>query len=196
MRGAALLEHLRSIPFDERDVAVDALLGICEVPPDTAELPRGAVPYLPCGVDEIIAMVLEAPVSQTDTFVDLGSGIGRVAILVHLLTGARTRGIEIQAPLVATARGLGAGLALSEDAVSFLHGDAASKDLEGTIFFLYAPFSGEILQRVLARLAAVARRHRIVVGTVGFEIQDAPWLRARATSYVALSLYDSTDSIG
>src|SRR6202042_980367 len=92
LRGAALEDLLRSIPFRDRDDWIDALLGFEEVPPDAADLPRGSVPYLPCGVDEILAAVRDAPVGPEDELVDLGAGLGRVAMLVHLLSGARTRG--------------------------------------------------------------------------------------------------------
>lgn len=191
MRGLALASHLRSLPFAERDAAVDAMLGLKELPDDVADLPRGAVPYLPCGVDEILAMVADAPVRAADAFVDVGAGLGRVAILVHLLSKAHASGIEIQAPLVSAARALSARLGLGEREVTFVHGDAATAHLDGTVFFFYAPFGRDILDVVLARLRHVAERHPIVLGTVGFEIHDVPWLRERKSSHVALTLYDA-----
>jgi len=189
LRGAALLELLRSIPIVDRDVWVDELLGIEEPPPDIPDLPRGAVPYLPSGVEEILAMVLEAPVRPADELVDLGSGLGRVAILAHLLSGARASGVEIQEPLVRSARARCAELALT--AVSFVHGNAAEVPLDGSIFFLYAPFNGELLARVLRRLEEIARRRPIVLCAVGLEFPDVPWLLPRKTSSVLLTLYDS-----
>jgi SAM-dependent methyltransferase len=187
LRGPALRELIVSAPFVERDAFVDELLQI-EAPPPDAPLPRGAVPYLPCGVDEILAMVRDAPVGPSDELVDLGSGLGRVAILVHLLSGARTRGIEIQEALVRGATALAARLALRD--VSFVHADAAQVELDGSRFFLYAPFEGAVLARVVDRLHAVARRRRIVVGAVGLEL-DVPWLAARQSSNVGLAIYDA-----
>lgn len=187
--GAALRELLQSIPFLDRDAWVDELLGVEPPPPDAPDLPRGAVPYLPCGVDEIIAMVQEVPVQPDDELVDLGSGLGRVVVLAHLLSGARARGIEIQAPLVDRARVTCANLALT--AVSFVHGDAADAELDGSIFFLYAPFGGATLARVIRHLQGVAQRRPIVLAAVGLELHDAPWLIARSTSSVALTLYES-----
>jgi SAM-dependent methyltransferase len=188
LRGAALRALLCVVPFLDRDAWVDELLGIEPPPPDAPDLPRGAVPYLPCGVDEILALVQEA-VGPGDELVDLGSGLGRVAILVHLLSGARTRGIEIQAALVDRARARCAALGLT--AVSFVHGDAADAELDGSIFFLYAPFNGAVLARVVRRLEDVARRRPIVVAAVALELPDAPWLAARSTSSAALTLYES-----
>jgi SAM-dependent methyltransferase len=183
------VHRILSIPFLERDAWVDELLGIEAPPPDVPDLPRGSVPYLPCGVDEILTMVREAPVGPEDVLVDLGAGLGRVVILAHLLSGARARGVEIQAPLVERARARSAALGLEE--VSFVHADAADLELDGSVFFLYAPFNGEMLRRVLRRLQDVARRRPIVVAAVGLEFRGISWLRARPTSSVALTLYDS-----
>jgi hypothetical protein len=134
-------------------------------------------------------MVREVPLRPDDAFVDLGSGLGRVAILAHLLSGARALGVEIQEPLVHGARARCAALAL--DAVSFVHGNTADLELDGSVFFLYAPFNGELLTRTVRRIEAVARRRAIVVCAVGFELRDVPWLAPRATSSPLLTLYDS-----
>lgn len=190
LRGAALLERLLAVPPSERDVWVGELLGLAEPPPDIPDLPRGAVPYLPCGVEEILAMVREVPIEPGDEVVDLGSGMGLVVFLAHLLAGVRARGVEIQEPLVRIARARCAELALTA-AVSFVHADAAEAELDGSIFFLYAPFNGAMLARVIGRLEAVARRRPIVVCAAGLEFCDVPWLSPRATSSVSLTLYDS-----
>jgi SAM-dependent methyltransferase len=189
LRGAALLELLYSISFRDRDAFTDELLGIEEPPPDIPDLPRGSVPYLPSGVDEIITMVLQAPVQPDDEFVDLGSGLGRAVILVHLLSGARASGVEIQEPLVRRARARCTELDLP--AVAFVHADAADSELAGSIFFLYAPFSGETLTRVLRRLEEVARRRPIILCALGLELPKLPWLSRRSTCSAALTLYDS-----
>lgn len=189
LRGPALLELVRAVPFHDRDDWCDELLGIDGPPPDVPDLPRGAVPYLPCGVDEILRMLAEVPVRAEDALVDLGSGLGRVVILVHLLSRARACGIEIQEPLARSARLRGEALGLG--GVSFVHGNAADAELEGTIFFLYAPCNGGMLTAVLRRLEAVARRHAIVVCAVGLEFRDVPWLAPRTTSSVSLAVYDS-----
>lgn len=187
LRGAALLEALLAVPFIDRDAFVDVLLGIDEVPDDAKDLPSESVPYLPCGVEEILAMVREAPLTAADELVDLGSGVGRVVMLAHLLSGARARGIELQPHLVELARARSAELGLSE--VSFRVGDVTQCELDGSVFFLYAPFSGEMLSRALARIEVVARRKRVVVCAVGFELH-VPWLTARKSSSVSLMLYE------
>jgi hypothetical protein len=183
-----LLDQLLAVPFRERDAWLDETLGFDPPPPDMPDLPRGAVPYLPSGVDEIITMVQEAPLRADDTFVDLGSGLGRVVILAHLLSGARALGIEIQEHLVRRARMHSAALGLC--GVSFEHADATDVELDGSVFFLYAPFNATMLRRAMARVEAVARRRPIIVAAVGLEI-SVDWLVPRTTSCVSLVLYDS-----
>lgn len=190
MNPAAFRKALLEVPFLDRDAWVDSRLGIGELPDDMPGLPRESVPYLPCGVEEILAMVDEAPVTASSEFVDLGSGLGRVAMLVHLLTGARTHGIELQAHLVQQARTLSAGLS----GVTFAVGDATEVELDGSVFFLYAPFSGDMLHRALARLHEVAQKRPIVIGAVGFEFQNVSWLQSRTTSVPTLTVYVSVSS--
>ena len=187
-RGADLMRLLWSVPPRDRDVWVDELLGFDEVPPDVPDLPRGAVPYFPAGVEEILALVREAPLLADDALVDLGSGLGRVVILAGLLSGARAHGVEIQAPLVELARARCEALGL--DDATFAHADAADVELKGTVFFLYAPFNGPTLTRVERRLDDLARRRRVVVCAVGMELPGAAHLRARASSCASVVFYD------
>jgi SAM-dependent methyltransferase len=190
LRGAALVEQIVATPLADRDAWIDeALGGALAPPPDRPDLPRGAVPYLPCGVEDILAMVRDVPVTHDDELVDLGSGLGRVVMIANLLTGARARGIEIQDHLVASARARCAALGLT--GVTFVHANAADIELDGTVFFLYAPCNGDLLARVVARLEAVARRRPIVVCTVDLELADTPWLVARDRPTSSLTVYRS-----
>ncbi len=189
LRGEALRERILAVPRGDREGWVDAVLGI-EATPADIDLPRGSVPYLPCGVDEILAALEAVPVRSTDTFVDLGSGLGRVAILAHLLTGAHAHGIESQPHLVRCARERCEGLGLSR--VSFTQGDAAETELDGTVFFLYAPFNGTMLQRVLQRLHDVAERHAIEVCAVDLELHGLPLMRRRSGARAPLAIYDAS----
>lgn len=189
LRGHALLETLRAVPHIERDAWVDRLFGFEAPPPDDPALPRGAVPYLPCGVDEVLAAVCELPIRRDDDFVDLGSGVGRVVFLVHLLSGARGLGIEIQAPLVGLAISRCNDLETAE--VSFTCGDARAVELDGSVFFLYAPFNGPMLEAVLGRLERVAQRRPIRICAVGIELGHIPWLSTRRSSLPTLSFHES-----
>src|SRR5262245_1127557 len=97
---------LESVPRLERDNWLDLALGIGAVPEDGPELPRGCVPYVPCPVQEVLDAVRGAAIGEDDVFIDLGSGLGRTTLLVQLLTGAATIGLEIQPALVQGSRQL------------------------------------------------------------------------------------------
>ncbi len=186
LRGPALDERLRSIPYVERDAFVDELLEIDPPPPDV-DLPPGAVPYVPCGIDEILAFTRDLQIAPADRVLVLGSGLGRVAFVVHLLSGAPVHGIEIQGHLVDRARLAQERLGIP---VTFEHASIADVELDGSVLFLYAPCNGAMLARVIDRIAALANRRTIAVGAVGLEL-EVPWLVSRESSNRALALYVS-----
>src|SRR5262249_14469068 len=156
---------------------LDLVLGLNEIPADGPELPRGCVPYLPCPVDALLRMVEGAGVQASDVFVDIGSGVGRATALVHLLTGAPAIDLEIQPPLVLAARGLASRLMLTR--VSCIEGDA-TKLTElvtiGSVFFLYCPFGGEHLVRVLDQLESIARTRMLRICSVDLPLPSSDWL--------------------
>ena len=139
---------LLAVPPRDRDAWVDRTFGLDDIPADGPALPRGCVPYLPAPVDALLHVAEH--VHPTDTFVDVGSGAGRAIALVQLLTGASAIGLEIQPALVAASRALVERLGLSR--VEIVEGDAADTITTGSVFFLYCPFDGNRLQKLLARL--------------------------------------------
>jgi SAM-dependent methyltransferase len=187
LRGKPLADLIRDVTPHDRDTFADELLGFDYVPGDD-QLPRGGTPYLPCGVEEILRMCREVPLSPSDVFADLGSGVGRVAILAHLVSGARSGGIEIQKALVGVARERVEALKLPD--VTFVLGNALEAPLEANVYFMYSPFNGETLRQVLARLEALARTRPVVICTVDMELH-APWLVARKSTSLALTIYDA-----
>ncbi len=164
VRGAELRARLDAISADDRDAWLDRVLGIDELPDDGPELPPGGVPYLPCAVDDVLAILDACAVGEGARVVDLGSGLGRVPIVVHLLTGATAHGIEVQSGLVSRAREIAASLALTS--VTFEHADVRDAALEGDLFVMYAPFSGAILEHTIERLGSLGRRNAITVATI------------------------------
>jgi SAM-dependent methyltransferase len=189
LRGQTLLDALLAVRFDERDLWLDQLLALPGLPADLPDLSPGTVPYLPCDVDAIVRAVREAPVTTADVFVDLGAGLGRPALLAHLLSGARAVGVELQPHLVDHARTATARLGL--DTVQFFVADAASGDIpDGTVYFIYASFNGAALARVLDRLQRIAAQSRIVLCAVGFDVRES-WLIERRSTSPELVFYDS-----
>jgi SAM-dependent methyltransferase len=184
---------LMSVPPADRDVWLDLVLEVDALPEDGPALPRGCVPYFPCAVDALLRVVEQACVRPTDVFVDVGSGLGRAAALVHLLTGASAIGIEIQPDLVLAARALTRRLLVPR--VSCIEGDAVELTRYltiGTVFFLYCPFSGDRLVNVLAGLEAIASARAIRVCTVDLPLPPCTWLTREPQMSADLAVYRST----
>lgn len=187
----ALRASLDALPSRDRDGWLDAVFGIDDDPPQATELPRGCVPYLPCPVDVLLRTVDRARITSRDVFVDVGSGMGRSAALVHFLTGAGAIGIEIQAELAARARTLAQGLNASR--LATVVGDAAELVgfvQVGTVFFLYCPFSGARLDRVLEHLEGIAKTRVIQVCCVQMPALEHAWLELTSAD-AELSIYRS-----
>jgi SAM-dependent methyltransferase len=186
---------LMSVPPTDRDAWLDVVFEVDALPEDGPELPRGCVPYFPCAVDALLRVVEQAPVRANDVFVDVGSGLGRAATLVHLLTGAGAIGIEIQPGLVRAARALSSRLLVPR--VSYIEGDAAELTrtlTTGSVFFLYCPFSGDRLVSVLADLEAIARSRAIRVCSVDLPLPPCPWLAREPGASGDLVIYRSVDA--
>ncbi|MEO8704224.1 MAG: hypothetical protein ABI867_29495 [Kofleriaceae bacterium] len=187
---------LLSVPAPARDAWLDHVLDLADIPPDDPALPRGCVPYLPCSVDALLRIVEQVPVRASDVFVDVGSGLGRAATAVHLLTGAAAIGIEIQSGLVVAARDLASRLLISR--ISCVEGDAAKLTgfiTIGSVFFLYCPFSGERLAKVLADLEPIAQTRTIRVCCVDVPLPPCSWLTLEPQLSGDLAIYRSRPTL-
>jgi SAM-dependent methyltransferase len=165
------------------DDALDAHLGTA--PSDAPG--EHLIGYHATGNEPIGRLLAEVPLTERDVFIDLGSGLGKVCIAVALATRARVRGIELQPALVERARAAAASLGAE---VEFVEGDVRDVDLsDGTVFYLYVPFTGPALARVLERLRAI--EHPIVVCALGVDLERATFLRRRPLDDFWLAIYDS-----
>ncbi len=168
--------------FDWRDELVSDILQFHE--PNELDLQRSweMVPYQPTPVRHILDLIRTEAFSDDDILVDLGSGLGHVPLLVSMLTGVRSLGIEVQAGYVARAQECAESLHLG--GVRFMQGDAREADLScGTVFYLYSPFTGSILADVLRRLQMEGSRRSITVCSLGpctGKVADERWLTASA----------------
>ena len=84
----AFLAEVEAAPIALRDHLVEEILGIAYPPLDPTPLPSDLVDYAPSGLAEIAFMLERAGLGPGATFVDLGAGLGKVVLLVALLTGA------------------------------------------------------------------------------------------------------------
>jgi hypothetical protein len=169
-----------AVGYDCLDVFIDALFDMHTEPVETAPLQVGMIGYQATPAHVILDMLRRVPLGADDVFYDIGAGIGRVVLLVGLLSTAQVKGIEYEPAYCAYAQARAAELRLTR--VSFCQGDARQEDYsDGTVFFLYTPFRGAMLHQVLGRLHDVAGRRPITIATYGpctLSIAQAPWLQA------------------
>ncbi len=173
-------EPLPGLGYDALD---ELLAGVLqgEEPQDPPEAPGPEqVFYQPTPVRHVLELIRLSGLGKDDVLIDLGSGLGHVCMLVSMLTGARAVGIEMEGVYVASARACAESLGLSR--VQFIEQDARAADLSaGTVFWLYTPFTGSMLNEGLGRLRDEAAKRTIRIGTLGPCTQRAAaeaWLRA------------------
>jgi hypothetical protein len=168
--------------FDWRDEMVSGILQFREPGEPEVERSPEMVPYQPTPVRHILQLIAASAFSQDDVFVDLGSGLGHVPLLVSMLTGVRSLGIEVQPAYVLSAQQCAQSLRLG--CVQFVPEDARVADLSrGNVFYLYSPFTGSILTSVLKRLRTESTRRTIKVCSLGpctRTVAEQAWLRPRA----------------
>lgn len=161
------------------DRLVDGILGLGETIAEPTLADRDYVHLEDSPVRVLLDLVDHVSLEADDRFVDLGSGLGRAAILVHWLTGVSAEGIEVQPAYCAYATALVANLGLER--VRFQRADASEADLSrGTVYYLFTPFKGRILRLVWQRLEQEAQSRSITVctyGAVSLSAARQRWLR-------------------
>jgi len=164
--------------YDHRDVFVNGILRLDTVPQETQVREPEMVFYQPTPARVILELTEMIPITAYDIFYDLGSGLGQVCILVHLLTSARTRGVEFEPAYCDYARESARHLGLSQ--VEFINGDARAANYnDGTIFFMYTPFKGTMMESVLQKIERESRGRAIRVcayGDCATQVSNQPWL--------------------
>jgi SAM-dependent methyltransferase len=188
LRGETLRARLLGQDDAERDEWIERLLGIRELGPRAPSPERELIGYQPSGVGALLRLIDDVPITARDELVDVGSGLGKVTMLVHLLTAARCVGLERDGALLARAEERAAALRL--DGVRYVLGDARELALPGTVYFMYAPVTGGALARALVQLQAATRGRHAVVCTLGLDLAHVPWLRERPGEDLFTSIYD------
>jgi hypothetical protein len=183
--------------YDALDLLFAELLDAGALSDECAVREPEMVAYQPTPGRAILALLERVDLQSDDVLVDLGSGLGWVVLLVALLSEARTVGVEFEPTYCEYARSCARALNLSR--AELVQADAREASLaNGTVFFLYTPFRGEMLQQVLARLRAEAAQRPIRVCTYGPctpEVATASWLCARGASDFRddeVAVFDST----
>ncbi len=152
--------------YDVLDHIVAGVLALEEPEVGHPVPPPEMVFYQPSPARHIIDGVARARIVADDVVLDLGAGLGHVPILVHLITGARTLGVEREPAYVSRAMEAVADLNLT--GVEIVAGDARDADLSGAnVFYLFTPFVGTVLRDVVANIEKEARRRPVRVVTLG-----------------------------
>ena len=168
----------RHMGYDGLDLVVNGLIE-ADYPPDVTT-PRDAemVHLEATPARAILDMVDQVGFTANDVFCDIGSGLGNVALMVRLLTDAIVKGIEYEPAYCQHAQAMAGKLGLTD--ITFINADARDADYSaGTVFFMFTPFTGDMLSAVLDRLKQEAR-HRFVrlcsYGTITLDIAQQGWL--------------------
>lgn len=166
------------VGYDDLDIFINGLFGIDTEPEETRPLRPGMIGYQATPARFIFELVERLPLEPADVFYDLGAGVGRVALLVGLLTPAEVRGIEYDPGHCAYAQQCAQHLPVPR--VRFINADAQEADFsDGTIFFMYTPFRGDLLHKVLSRLKHEVYRRPMTLATYGpctIDVAQLDWL--------------------
>jgi len=166
--------------YDHLDQLISGVLQFEEPSAEVLRLESEMVAYQPTPARHIFDLVARTALTGRDCLIDLGSGLGHVALMVSICTKANCTGIELEPSYVDCARKAARSLNLKN--VSFIQGDARAANLsDGTVFYLYTPFSGAILRDVLnlLRQEAVTREIRICTfGPCTQVVAEEQWLSA------------------
>ena len=168
------------IGYDSLDLFINGLLLSQAAPTETKDREPEMVYYQQTPARIILELVEKAHLTEKDIFYDVGSGLGQVPILVHLLTGATAKGVEFEPAYSDYARESAVDLNLS--GVEFINTDARIADFsDGTVFFMYTPFAGRLLQAVLDKLLAESQQRVIKLFSYGpctLQLARQSWLKS------------------
>jgi hypothetical protein len=165
--------------YDSLDCLLERTL-LAEPPPAESR-PRqpGMIRYEATPARIVLEFIDTVRFLPADVFIDIGSGLGLVVMLVHLLAGVKSIGIEYDPAYCGYAQARAAEFKLSN--VAFLNLDARLADFgQGNVFFMFTPVTDSIFDEVLEKLRQVARRRTIQIGSYGtctYELAKLPWLQ-------------------
>ncbi len=167
------------VGYDSVDAFISGILLIGAAPGETKAREPEMVPYQPSPARVILELADKANFKPEDVFFDVGSGLGQVAILVNLLSGVRVKGVEYEPAYCDYAKQCAKELNLSQ--VEFINADAGEMDCsDGTVFYIYTPVMGKLLQKLLEKLKGEAQKRVIWVYTYGpctAQVAQQGWLQ-------------------
>ncbi|NLR61797.1 hypothetical protein HGH93_27120 [Chitinophaga polysaccharea] len=164
--------------YDDLDTFINGLLSVYPLPAPMLEREPEMIYYQKTPARIIFEMVALARPKPHDVFFDIGSGLGQATILVNLLSGIVSKGMEYEPAYCDYARRCVRSLQLQ--GVSFTNINAHQGDYsKGTLFFFYTPFEGRMLQHMLDILQCESQQRVIRIFTYGHcspLVAQQPWL--------------------
>jgi hypothetical protein len=158
--------HQDATGYDDLDTFLNGLLTYEPIPSETKGREPEMVYYQKTPARIMLELIKRAEFKPQDVFIDLGSGLGQAAMLVNLITAVPSIGVEFEPLFCAYARARAAELHLQD--VEFISGDARFADYSrGTVFYMYTPFEGKMLQETLQNLMGEAKKSKIRIFTYG-----------------------------
>jgi len=165
--------------YDYLDELISGVLQFEKPSAEVVHLEPEMIAYQPTPARHIFDLIGRIALTERHSLIDLGSGLGHVTLMGSICTRATCTGIELEPSYVDCGRN-SAGL-LNLNNAKFIEGDVRTADLSnGTVFYLYTPFSGAILREVLnsLRLEAVKREIRICTfGPCTRVVAEEQWLK-------------------
>lgn len=166
--------------YDYRDALISGVLQLPEPRGEVAALEKDMVFYQPTPARRIFDLLELCQLRKDDRLIDLGAGLGHVSLLTAICTPARSIGIEREPAYVQSATE--AATALGLDRANFVCQDLREVDFGGgTVFYLYTPVTGALLEQVMAKLEYEASQRPIKIASLGpctAILAQANWLRA------------------
>lgn len=164
--------------YDNLDLFINGLLSTAPLPEATTDREPEMVFYQQTPARIIVKLTELAQLTPWDVFFDIGSGLGQVGILVNLLSGATTIGIEYEPAYCSYATACSSQLNLPN--VQFINADALDTDYSrGTVFFMYTPFEGSMMNGMLETLRLESQKRFIRIFTYGpcsHQVAGQDWL--------------------
>jgi SAM-dependent methyltransferase len=183
----AFLAELHAAPLDIRDHLLEEILDVAYPPLDASALPRELIDYSPSGLAEILFAVDNASLGPGATFVDLGSGVGKVVLVVALLTGAIAHGIELDPVLVERARASARALGLEN--ARFVEGDMRDVALPAAdVYYMYIPVIHS--RDLAARVATAAADRKALLFAQPLDVTHLSWRRVDRGASYWLAMYE------
>jgi hypothetical protein len=166
--------------YDTLDAFLNGFLHPGPMPAESRPLEPGMVAFQKTPARIALELLDRSGLVPGEVFCDVGSGLGQIPILAHLLTGAKAVGIEREPAYADYARACASDLGLS--GVEFRATDAREADYAPfDVLFFFTPFRGPLLAEVLERVRRQGREglRMFAFGPCVAELAGREWLSPR-----------------